>query len=100
MADEPVTVTDAGPVLAPRADVVDAEEVVTAAATQKPAKTEARESQRTQPPRHEAETARKAQAKAQAPVFTQPARAPDDPGPDEDEFDDPSKVPGSLRVPG
>jgi HemY protein len=100
VADEPVTVTDAGPILAPRADVVDAEEVVTAAATQKPAKTEARESQRTQPPRHEAETARKAQAKAQAPVFTQPARAPDDPGPDEDEFDDPSKVPGSLRVPG
>ena len=100
VADEPVTVTDAGPILAPRADVVDAEEVVTAPATQKQAKTEARESQRTQPPRHEAETARKAQAKAQAPVFTQPARAPDDPGPDEDEFDDPSKVPGSLRVPG
>lgn len=101
-SDEPVTVTDPGPVLAPRADVVDAEiaEVTTRPATQKPAQksdeTEVRESPRTEAPRREADIARK----PPSPVFTQPARAPDDPGPGEDEFDDPSKVPGSLRVPG
>jgi hypothetical protein len=77
-------------------DVVDAEEVTTGPATRNSTKAETRETPRTETPRRESENSRK----HSAPVYTQPSRAPDDPGTEEDEFDDPTKVPGSLRVPG
>jgi HemY protein len=97
VADSPVTVNDTSPALVSGDDVVDVEEVTTGPATRNSTKTETRESPRTEAPRREAENSRKHSA---PPVYTQPSRAPDDPGTEEDEYDDPTKVPGSLRVPG
>lgn len=95
-ADEPVTVTATPGAIERKADIIETEEATQPATSVTPVS-------RTESPRTEARrpetTRREAEPSRKAEIFTSP-HAPDDPGTDSGELDDPNGMAGSLRVPG